>query len=82
VVELPAVAGFQVFFTGRIWVTADTYKALWGTGTAADVIVWEKTRFDRRSRVVCSLPGTVVREGKLLYSVQSIFHLTTSAGLG
>lgn len=43
------------------------YRVLWGTGTAADVIVWEKTRFERRTRVVCSLPGTVLREGKLLY---------------
>ncbi|MGH7545793.1 MAG: nucleotidyltransferase domain-containing protein [Gemmatimonadota bacterium] len=44
------------------------YRALWGTGTAADVIVWEKTRFERRSRVVCSLPATVLREGKVLYA--------------
>lgn len=44
------------------------YRALWGTGTAADVIIWEKSRFERRARVVCSLPGTVLREGKLLYA--------------
>ena len=44
------------------------YQALWGTGTAADVIVWQKTAFERRSRVICSLPGTVLREGKVLYA--------------
>ena len=44
------------------------YKVLWGVGTAADVIVWQKSPFDRRSRVVCSLPATVLREGRLLYA--------------
>lgn len=44
------------------------YDSLWGTRTAADVIVWEKSRFDRRARVVCSLPATVLREGKVLYA--------------
>jgi len=44
------------------------YQVLWDTGTAADVIVWERTRFERRARVVCSLPATVLREGKLLYA--------------
>lgn len=44
------------------------YRALWGTGTAADVIVWERSRFERRARVVCSLPATVLREGNLLYA--------------
>ncbi|MDQ7859175.1 MAG: nucleotidyltransferase domain-containing protein [Armatimonadota bacterium] len=44
------------------------YRALWGTATAADVIVWERSRFERRARVVCSLPATVLREGTLLYA--------------
>lgn len=44
------------------------YEVLWGTRTAADVIVWEKSRFDRRAHVVSSLPATVMREGKLLYA--------------
>ena len=44
------------------------HRALWGTGTAADVIVWERTRFERRAHVVCSLPATVLREGKVLYA--------------
>ncbi len=43
------------------------YETLWGTGAAADVLVWPKSKFDRRTRVVVSLPATVVREGKLLY---------------
>lgn len=48
--------------------SALAYERLWGTGAAADVVVWTRSRFDRRSRVVCSLPATVVREGKLLYA--------------
>ena len=44
------------------------YQVLWDTGAGADVIVWERSRFERRSRVVCSLPATVLREGRLLYA--------------
>jgi uncharacterized protein len=44
------------------------YKTLRGTGTAADVLVWLKSNFERRSHVVTSLPATVLREGKLLYA--------------
>jgi predicted nucleotidyltransferase len=44
------------------------YRVLWGTKTAADVLVWEKSRFERRSHVLCSLPATVLREGRLLYA--------------
>jgi predicted nucleotidyltransferase len=44
------------------------YRVLWGTGAAADVVVWERSRFDRRARVVSSLPATVLREGKVLYA--------------
>jgi len=44
------------------------YRVLWGTGAAADVIVWERSRFERRARVVCSLPATVLREGQLLHA--------------
>lgn len=43
------------------------YKALRGTGVAADVVVWGKSGFDRRARVVSSLPAAVCREGRLLY---------------
>ena len=45
------------------------YQCLWGTGTAADVLVWTEGRFMRRSRVVTSLPATVLREGKVVYGV-------------
>jgi predicted nucleotidyltransferase len=44
------------------------YRVLWDTGAAADVIIWERSRFERRSRVVCSLPATVLREGRVLYA--------------
>jgi predicted nucleotidyltransferase len=44
------------------------YQALRGTGVAADVLVWTQSRFDRRSRVVASLPATVLREGKLIHT--------------
>lgn len=44
------------------------YSVLWGTAAAADVIIWERSRFERRARVVSSLPATVLREGKLLYA--------------
>jgi predicted nucleotidyltransferase len=40
------------------------YQVLWGVGTAADVIVWTRTAFDRRSRVPASLPATVLGEGE------------------
>ena len=45
------------------------YQVLRGTGTAIDVVVWPKSRFERRARVAASLPATVSREGMLLYGV-------------
>jgi predicted nucleotidyltransferase len=45
------------------------YKALRGTGVAADVVVWTHSRFQRRARVVASLPATVLREGTLLHAL-------------
>src|SRR6266567_2338685 len=42
------------------------YRALRGTGTAVDVVVWPKSNFERRARVAASLPATVSREGLLL----------------
>jgi uncharacterized protein len=47
------------------------YECLWGTGTAADVIVWPAGRFAKKSSVATSLPATVLREGRLLYDAQS-----------
>lgn len=44
------------------------YEVLWGTGVAADVLVWRESKFENRSHVVASLPATVLREGKLLYA--------------
>lgn len=43
------------------------YEALRGTGVAADVVVWPAGLFERRARVVTSLPATVKREGRLVY---------------
>lgn len=45
------------------------YERLWGTGVAADVLVWTKESFDSRLHLRASLPSTVLREGKLLYVV-------------
>ena len=44
------------------------YERLWGTGTSADVLVWTRSRFDRRVHLPASLPATVLREGKLLHA--------------
>lgn len=44
------------------------YQRLWGTGTAADVLVWTRSAFDRRVHLAASLPATILREGKLLYA--------------
>ena len=44
------------------------YQVLRGTGTAADVMVWLRSKFEHRVQVVTSLPATVMREGKLLYA--------------
>ena len=44
------------------------YRVLWGTGTAADVLVWTRTAFDSRVHLAASLPATVMREGKLLHA--------------
>ncbi len=41
--------------------------ALWGLRIAADVIVLTHDEFERKRSVVCSLPATVVREGRLLH---------------
>lgn len=44
------------------------YRALRGTGTAADVVVWMRSSFERCKHVVASLPATVLREGRLLHA--------------
>lgn len=44
------------------------YEVLWGTGAAADVLVWSASRFESRTHLPVSLPATVIREGKLLHA--------------
>jgi len=44
------------------------YVALRGTGTAVDVLVCTRRYFDERRHLQASLPGTVSREGTLLYA--------------
>ena len=44
------------------------YEVLWGTGVAADVLVWSAGQFESRVHLASSLPATVIREGKLLHA--------------
>ncbi len=44
------------------------YESLWGTGIAADVLVWTRSGFDRRIHLPASLPATIIREGRLLHA--------------
>jgi uncharacterized protein len=44
------------------------YQTLRGTGIATDVLIWTRTRFDNRTKVLASLPAMVLREGKLLHA--------------
>ena len=44
------------------------YERLWGVATAADVLVWTRSRFEERLHVVSSLPAMIAREGRLLYA--------------
>ncbi len=44
------------------------YEALWGVGKAVDAVVCTRSWFQARSHLKASLPGTVLREGKLLYA--------------
>jgi len=43
------------------------YRALRGTGVAADLQVWPQAHFDSQLHLKASFPSTIVREGKLLY---------------
>jgi len=45
------------------------YQALRGTGIAADVLVCTHSYFEDRRTLKASLPGTVLREGRLLHGV-------------
>jgi predicted nucleotidyltransferase len=44
------------------------YRALRGVGAAKDVLVWTRDEFESRRTIVCSLPATVLREGRLVYA--------------
>jgi predicted nucleotidyltransferase len=44
------------------------YQALWGTGAAADVLVCTHSYFEARRHLKASLPGTILREGRLLHA--------------
>ncbi len=44
------------------------YEALRGTGIAADVLVCTCSYFEDRRSLRASLPGTVLREGRLLHA--------------
>jgi hypothetical protein len=49
------------------------HRALWGIGTAADVVRWPASDFDTRAAYVrASLPATISREGKLLYDARRV----------
>ena len=43
-------------------------RALRGLRLSVDVLVLTRAEFDGKLDVVCSLPATVVREGKLIYA--------------
>jgi predicted nucleotidyltransferase len=43
------------------------YEVLRGTGAAADVLVCTHSYFEPRRSLKASLPGTVLREGRLLH---------------
>ena len=48
-------------------------RALWGIGTATDVVRWPASGFDARAaHVAASLPATIVREGRLLYDARRV----------
>src|ERR1700730_2543386 len=49
------------------------YGALWGLGTAADVVPWPASDFDLIvDHMKASLPATIVREGRLLYDARRV----------
>lgn len=44
------------------------FRALYGINVPKEVIVLTRKEFESKRSVVCSLPATVNREGKLLYA--------------
>ncbi len=43
-----------------------TFRALCGLGVSKEVIVLTRAEFEIGRKVICSLPATVLREGRLL----------------
>jgi len=46
----------------------EAFRVLCGLGVPKEVMVLTRAEFDAGRQVVCSLPATVLREGKLLYA--------------
>lgn len=44
------------------------YEVLWGVGAAVDAVVCRSGWFHARTHLKASLPGTVLREGRLLHA--------------
>ena len=44
------------------------YEALWGVGASVDAVVCRSSWFNARTHLKASLPGTVLREGRLLHA--------------
>ena len=44
------------------------FRMLCGVGASKDVIVLTRAEFESKLSVPCSLPATVIREGRLLYA--------------
>lgn len=44
------------------------YRVLWGVGMPVDAVVCTSRWFHARTHLKASLPGTVVREGRLLHA--------------
>ena len=44
------------------------YRALWGVGAAVDAVICTSGWFHARTHLKASLPGTVLREGRLIHA--------------
>jgi predicted nucleotidyltransferase len=44
------------------------FRALCGVGASKEIVVLTRDEFQAKLSVLCSLPATVAREGKLLYA--------------
>lgn len=45
----------------------EAFRVLLGVGAPKDIVVFTREEFERKRKVVCSLPAMVEREGVLLY---------------